>query len=212
MSGAAPGRILQRPGYAPHELRCARGSRQVRRLRTVRRELPDGRAQAGRQALLQPGAGDAHALRPALDGKALQRRLPHQPHPGRGYRHGAVQDGVSRAYPRAGLHQARQPGQVPRGSGAHKEGEPVPGGLRPHMQPQVRGRLHPRRHRPAHRHRRHKEVHRRQGAQRRDPLRPADAQPDRQALHEQDRRHRRRPERPELRVLPRRQGLSRHRV
>ena len=44
---------------------------------------------------------------------------------------------------------------------------------------------------------------------RRDALCPADAQPDRQALHQQDRRHRRRAGRPELRLLPRRQGLSR---
>ena len=51
-----------------------------------------------------------------------------------------------------------------------KKGEPLPRRLRPHLQPPVRGRLHPRHRRSGRRHRRREEVYRPAGLKRRAPL------------------------------------------
>ena len=198
------------------ELRRRGRREQVRRLRPLRRELQPRRAQAGPEALLHPQQGP-RARHPARQAALVRRGqlrqvLPHEPRLHRRRRHRALQDALSGAYPRPGLHKAREHGQVRRGARAHQEGEPLPGGLRPRLPALLRGGLLPRRRGRARRDRRGQEVPRPARARPRHPPHPQDAQHDRQALHEQDSRRRLRPRRPLLRVLPRAPGLPRHRV
>ena len=127
-------------------------------------------------------------------------------------RHRPLQDEVPGAHPRPGLHKARLPGPLRRGAGAHPAREPLPGGLRPRLPPLLRGGLHPRRRGRPRRHRRGQEVPRPARARPRHPREAQDAQHHGQALHQPDRRHRRRPRGPLLRLLPRAPGLPRHRL
>ena len=77
--------------------------------------------------------------------------------------------------------------------------------------PAVCGRI-PRRRGRGRRHRRGQALHRRPRPARGHALRAEAAQPDRPPVHGEDRRHRRRPCRHELCLLPRQQGLPRDRV
>ena len=212
---AARGAPVPVHGYDQVELPRAGRCAKVRGLRPVRGKLPDERAEARPEALLHradPRQGDADALRARLGQGQVERQLARKPRGCGRNRHRAVQDEMSRAHRRAGLHQARRAGQVHRCARAHQEGKPVPGHLRPRLPALLRGRLHPRRRGRSHRHRRDQEVHRRKGPARRDPLCAEDGQHHRQAVPAEGRRHRRRSGRSELRVLSRAEGLSRHRV
>ena len=97
-----------------------------------------------------------------------------------------------------------------------KQDNPFPAVCGSDLQPPLRGGLHPRHHRPRRGHRRDQEVRRRAGAEGRDPLHPAGEELQARSqlpLPPEDRRHRRRPRRPELRLLSGQYGLrERHRL
>ena len=124
-----------------------------------------------------------------------------------------LQDGLSCPHCRAGLPENGRPGPLPRRAGADQKRESLPRRLRPHLQPPVRGCLHPRHRGPGCCHRRREEVHRPAGPARRAPLcarrRPAVAA---RAVAAENCHHRRRPGGPELRLLPGDPGLQAHRV
>ena len=128
---------------------CERRERELCRLRPLRRKLPRGRGQAGTEALHE---GRLHRISPSgitrrcqVGAGKVERRLPRQePHQLLRYRYLAVQDGLPGAHRGAGLSEARRAGQVPRGAAAHQARKSVPRGLRPHLQPPLRGCLHAR--------------------------------------------------------------------
>ena len=114
--------------------------RQVRRLRPVRRELPDRRAQAGRRSSARnPRAPDDRARPSTMPWTEKHFNVDYRTN-----RTQVVDTGTAPCkiecpahIPVQGYIKLASQGKLPRGSGAHQEGEPVPGGLRPHLQPQA---------------------------------------------------------------------------
>ena len=206
---------VQYAQHVPERLRGGSGPEELRRVRSLRGVLPCGRSEAGPETVHQARPADLSQAGTAGCGQVgsgqMDRGLPRQEQDQLlRDRYGALQDGLPGPYRRPGLPEEGRRRQVHRSAGAHQAGESVPGRLRPRVQPPLRGRLHPRHHRPAHRHRCGEEVHRGAGPERGDPFHPRGEYLFQRPgpLGGEDRRHRRRPGRPELRLLPRHHGLQ----
>ena len=178
--------------------------------------LPRRRRQARPEALRRQhgqGAGVSQAgasgCREVGSGE-VEPRLPQQePHRDLRHRHLSVQDRLPGAHRRPGLPQARRAGSLSRRARPHQAREPAARDLRPHLQPPLRGRLHPRPRRRRGGHRRGEEVHRRPGPRGGEPLRARGRDAHAHGrLRRQDRGDRRRSRRPVLCVLPGREGLQ----
>ena len=118
---------------------------------------PAGAVKLGAEALHE---GRLHRISPSgitrrcqVGAGKVEHRLPRQePHQLLQYRYLAVQDGLPSAHRGAGLSEACRAGQVPRSLAAHQARKSVPRGLRPHLQPPLRGCLHARYGRSGRRH------------------------------------------------------------
>ena len=117
----------------------------------------------------------------------------------RGHQEGslALQARLRRAHLGPGLRGADRPGALRRRLPRGQRAQPLPRRLRPRLHPQVRDRLHARRDRAAHRHRRPQALRQRLRLRQR-----AAARAGRGDLHREGGRRRRRPERPLLRPRP----------
>ena len=130
------------------------------------------------------------------------------------HRHRPLQDRVSGPSRHPGLYPAGQGGPVSGRPEAHQAGQPPARRLRRHLQPALRGRLHPGDRRRAAGYRRDQKVHRRPGAEGGGSLRPRLREGRRRHVGPglQDGHHRRRSRGPLLRLLPAHPGLRRDRL
>ena len=125
-----------------------RRERELRRLRPLRRKLPAGAVKLGQKLCTKDGYIEypvRNYQTMSMGAGKVEHRLPRQePHQLLQYRYLAVQDGLPSAHRGAGLSEACRAGQVPRSLAAHQARKSVPRGLRPHLQPPLRGCLHAR--------------------------------------------------------------------
>ena len=139
---------LRTSQYVPQCL-CGRGGDgEVRGLWALRGELSRRRGEAGPEAVHQGRLYRVSPGRAARRGEVgpgeVERRLSGpQPHQLLRHRHRTLQDRLPRPHRRAGISEAGGTGQVPGGFAAHQAGEPISCRVRPHLQPPVRGCLHP---------------------------------------------------------------------
>ena len=101
---------------------------------------PEAVHQGRPRGVSPPGAAGCGQVGP----RQVVHRLPGQePHQLLRHRHRPLQDRLPRPHRRAGLSEAGGPGQVSGGAAADQAGESLPRRVRPHLQPPVRGCLHP---------------------------------------------------------------------
>ncbi len=186
-------RQLQSQGLPPRPFRRPRPLHELRR---VRPGLPGGRRRP-----VQRRARRAQGHLQALPAGHPQHLCGHQEGPF------ALQARLRRAHLGARLRSAHRPGALRRRVPRRERAQPLPRRLRPGLHPQVRDRLHARRDRAAHRHRRSQALRRRLRLRQRAPARAR-----RGHLHREGRHRGRRPERPVVRPRPGAAGLPDHRV
>ena len=207
---------VQHAQYVPQRL-CGRGGDgEVRGLRALRGELSRRRGEAGPEAVHQGRLYRVSPGRAARRGEVGPGEVEHrlsgpQPHQLLRHRHRTLQDRLPRPHRRAGLSEAGGTGQVPGGFAAHQAGEPISCRVRPHLQPPVRGCLHPRHRGRGRGHRRGKALYRSAGPGRGDALHPGEGHSQGgRRIQRKNRHHRWRPRRHELRLLSGGKGLSPH--
>ena len=156
---------VQHTQYVPQCL-CGRGGDgEVRGLWPLCGELSAGAVKLGQKLCTKDGYIEYPRSRAARRGEVGAGEVEHrlsglQPHQLLRHRHRTLQDRLPRPHRRAGLSEAGGTGQVPGGFAAHQAGEPISCRVRPHLQPPVRGCLHPRHRGRGRGHRRGKALYR----------------------------------------------------